>query len=89
MSKKHVPDMDYLMDLKAKKAETVEVPQSPAEGPQETRKEPVKSPLVQGKLWLTAETWDALGRHFAASRTPISTGLRRWIVERMEQEGLL
>ena len=90
MSKKHVPDMDYLMDLKAKRAAAGgETRQGPAAGPQGTRKGPAKGPLVQRKLWLTADTWEALGRHFAATRVPVSTGLRGWIIERMEQEGLL
>lgn len=60
----------------------------PIEDPSETRQGPAEGPLVQGKLWLSAETWEALGRHFASRRIPVSTGLRGWIVERMEQEGL-
>jgi hypothetical protein len=63
-------------------------PQRPSEVPTEARQGPAEDPLVQGKLWLSAETWEALERHFSASRTPVSTGLRGWIVERMEREGL-
>ena len=37
---------------------------------------------------LSAETWKALGRHFASRRIPVPTGLRGWIGERMEKEGL-
>jgi hypothetical protein len=63
-------------------------PQGPSEGPREVRQGPSEGPLVQGKLWLSTETWEALGRHFASRRIPVSTGLRGWIIERMEQEGL-
>ena len=42
----------------------------------------------QHKLWLPAGAWKALEEYFGARGLTASAGIRSWILERMEQEGL-
>jgi len=62
--------------------------ESPSEAPQGPLEGPSAAPLEQHKIWLPPGAWKALEEHFRARGLTASAGIRSWILERMEREGL-
>ena len=94
MSKKHVPDMDYLMDLKSKKGDKHE---PHPEAPQEPHEVPTGIPhtaheratMKKYHIRFQEQDWDALQRHFEARGISISAGIRMVVLDYIAKEGLL